>query len=69
MPLGVAIVQANKNAVRNQRRQTHDLDAGLLERGQAALCTGHDIHAVKQEILVAALVVDEQNLLLSGAQK
>ena len=66
VPLGVAVVEADQDAVLDVVGDADDLDAGLLERRQRALRAGDDVDAVEQEILVAALVVDEQDLLAVG---
>ena len=62
VPARVAIVEADQDPVAHDRRYALDLHPHLFERGKQPLGTIHDIHAVEQEVLVAALVVDEQDL-------
>ena len=58
MPLRVAVVEADEDAVLDERRDAHDLHARLLERGQRALGARGDVDAIEQEILIARLVLD-----------
>ena len=47
VPLGISVVQTDKNAVLYERRNAHDLHARFLERSKLALLTGGDIDAMR----------------------
>ena len=58
VPLRIAVVETDEDAVLDERRDAHHLHARLLERGQRALRAALHIDAVEQEVLVARLVLD-----------
>jgi len=55
--------RAEQQLVAHRLRRGDQLDAGIVERGQAALFTAGHIDLVKQVILVARLVADVQHAL------
>src|SRR5690606_4158166 len=54
----IPLVEPHQPLVFDPMRSTDDLAAGVFERGQYALRPGFDIDLIKQEILVAGLVLD-----------
>ena len=62
MPLRIAVVQSDEDPVFVGAGYAHDLRAGLLERRQAGLLSGREIDPVEQEVFVAPLVLNEQDL-------
>ena len=66
MPLGIAVIDPQQDAIGNQRRYLDDLHAGLGERGQRPGRSRRRVDPVEQEILVSAGIVDEQQLARIG---
>ncbi|MNT54321.1 hypothetical protein D3C72_1914780 [compost metagenome] len=66
MPARIAVIDADEDAILHLAANLDDPHARLLERRVADLLAARHVHAVQQEILVAALVLDEQQGLRIG---
>ena len=60
VPLGVAVVHADQDAVGLGRADADDLRGGFLERSQVAALVAGQVHRVQVEVLVAAVVAQVQ---------
>ncbi len=66
MPFGIAVIDPDENPVGDIWGDLDDPYPRLLERGERADRRGRDVDAVKQEILVPAGIVDEEQLAAVG---
>ena len=64
--LRIAVVEADEDLVLDPVRSADELDARILEIGQRRLGAGFQVHAVEQEVLVPALVLDVEQALAVG---
>ena len=62
VPFGITVIHPDEDAVFHFIADINDLYARLLERRVSALLPGRDVHAVEQEVFVAAFVVNEEDL-------